>query len=286
MNEMQSFRVAPASHQCIQKFSRLGAEEKTCLVRSENDHAPAERRCHPAFTLIELLVVISIISILAAFLLPSLSQSKNSAQRIKCVGNLRQLGLASQMYWDDNAGNAFRYRGASTNGGDVFWFGWLAQGTEGTREFDATQGALFPYLQSRGVEICPSLNYASAQFKLKAKGAAQGYGYNLHLSTSTNRIAINIFKLHHPTLVTLFADSAQVNDFLSPASPENPMLEEFYYVTNSTREATVHFRHSQKASVVFCDGHIDQEKPVVNSIDLRMPNEFVGRLRADILIAQ
>ncbi len=236
-----------------------------------------------AFTLIELLVVIAIIAILAALLLPSLAHSKKSAQRIKCVGNLHQFGMAAQMYWDDNAGNAFRYRGALTNGGDIFWFGWMERGAEGSREFDPTQGALFPYLQGRGVEICPSLNYAAANFKLKAKGAAYGYGYNLHLSSPTNHPPINVSKLARPTRIALLADAAQVNTFQAPASPSNPMLEEFYYVTNSVAEKTAHFRHQKKANVVFCDGHVELEKPLTDSIDSRMPNEFVGRLRGEIL---
>lgn len=236
-----------------------------------------------AFTLIELLIVIAIIAILAVMLLPALARSKAMAQRIKCVSNLHQLGLAAQLYWDDNAGNCFRYTSGMTNGGQLFWFGWLGPGAEGERLFDPQPGALWPYLTGRSVELCPSLNDTAGQLKNKANGAAYGYGYNLHLAAPPTKPPVSAAKISRPSELALLADAAQVNTFQAPASPENPMLEEFYYVSTNHTEATAHFRHAERANAVFADGHVGMEKMVTGSLDQNLPKQFVGRLRPEIL---
>jgi prepilin-type N-terminal cleavage/methylation domain-containing protein/prepilin-type processing-associated H-X9-DG protein len=253
------------------------------------------RRLVRAFTLIELLIVIAIIGILSALLLPALARSKISAQRIQCVSNLRQLGIGMQLYWNDNDGQCFTTRTVSTNGGVIHWCGWL-DGTkpEGQRPYDFSYGKLYPYINASDVRLCPSLNSSPTPLKLKATNIIFfSYGYNGVALSPTNSTLppVNIAQIKNLLDTALFADAAQINDFQAPASHSNPMLEEWYYLDNPTNYPSSvyyphgHFRHASRANVVFCDAHVGQEKFVPGSLDPKLPNQRVGRLRPEILLA-
>jgi len=233
------------------------------------------------FTAVELLVIMAIIFILMMIMLPVLQSMKMKTLDTVCMSNLRQFGLAGNMYWSDNDGRTFSFRSEQEEDGQVYWFGWMQSGSEGERRFDATKGALYPYIKDVDIRVCSRLDFINDRFKLKATGASYGYGYNLHLAGGVSGNPVLIESVKKPSSIVFLADAAQVNTFQTPASKDNPMLEEFYYVND--REKTAHFRHDAKGYAVFCDGSVSLQAYSSGSIDNRMPNQWVGRLPSAML---
>ena len=239
-------------------------------------------------TLVELLVVIAIIGVLVAMTFPAMSAAVGVAHQTACASNLRQIGFATQMYLKDNDGWFFWLVTDEPGVGRIWYFGMEPIGSgglgEGNRTLDRTRGKLYPYLQSaESVETCPAVPFGGA-YKPKFKGGAWTYGINRFMCSHQMPSAkkangkgngnLSWIRTREAGRTLLFADSAQVNTFQAPASPKNPMVEDWYYI--EPKRAYVQFRHGGRANVLFADWHIELAGPAPRSFDTRMPNAMIG----------
>src|SRR5262245_33126030 len=124
---------------------------------------PPRALSRKAFTLIELLVVIAIIAILAALLLPALSQAKAKGVRTKCLANIKQILLSTHMYvldWND----VLPYTGWSS--GTLNVANWCYTRTSDPVRKDKVElGQLWPYLTQQLIYWCPIEPTNTAAFR-------------------------------------------------------------------------------------------------------------------------
>ena len=227
------------------------------------------------FTLIELLVVISIIGLLIAVLLPSLSVAKSQARSVVCKTNLHQLAIANIGYateydehfiaaaselWDTNGG-LFRWHGVRETSNDAF---------------DPTKGPLASYLSDGKVKQCPEnvKFHKGATWNESPEKGCGGYGYNLTYIGSTqwrsDIATIAEWKKCYAktTKSTQVARSSATLMFADTAFLQNGKLIEYSFTTErywlfngvpdlaSAPLPTIHFRHRLKSNIAWVDGHI------------------------------
>jgi len=105
-----------------------------------------------AFTLIELLVVVAIIAILVALLIPTLSMAKAHGRKVTCLSNLRQMGLAANMYAQD-----WRFYPLSTPSPSATWAEFMANPTGIDPSHLGYAVGLFSYHRVNKLYQCPNL---------------------------------------------------------------------------------------------------------------------------------
>lgn len=121
-------------------------------------HWSTVREARKAFTLLELLVTISIIGILAALIFPVLSRAKEKARRVACLSNMKQFGIAFELYGGDHADSVLPNKdGQNVPLGQTWVQGWLGwPGPDCTNMLYIQQSLVGPYLQTPRVWHCPA----------------------------------------------------------------------------------------------------------------------------------
>ncbi len=240
-----------------------------------------------AFTLIELMVVIAIIGLLIMLGFPGMRTAFQSASLAVSATNLRNLAVAGAAYQMDHQSSFWRFRENIPDEGVRWWYGLEPMDSlragEGNRWFNPDKGPLGGYMP---VQLSPDRSFASTgrPFKPKYRFGYIGAGYNVLLADADgNRMRgwmgtgtpACVHSLSKPEELVVFATSAQVNTFQRPASPSNPMIEEFYGIDD--REVTVHFRHRDQAMVAFANGAAGLLDADPTTFDSRAPDARVGR---------
>ena len=232
------------------------------------------------FTLIELLVVIAIIAILAAMLLPALARAKERAYRTVCLGNLRQWGLALNLYLDDSQqvfpdfsiANNTPNAPAGYDQDNLTWSD-LAQFAAGGYGNSAWFNGLPPYVSQKPlwqyadnptnfvngptVFRCPSARFLAGEVDPFTR-VAFSYGINFK---GTNGVvpATTPFRatvVRHPSAFVFYSDN-RANSVETPFYGANPLND-----LGAPRGSLNHLssRHAAGANLTLLDGHSEYFK--------------------------
>ena len=189
------------------------------------------------FTLIELLVVISIIGVLAALLLPALSSARRRGQSANCLNNLRQLGIAVQMYWDDNQG-----KNAGLNGIFPAWTNSAGP--------QAWTHLVFPYLKTTKVFLdtgrppwMPELPVSYYLNLLPAYVEAGSPGAGVY--------AVDSKRISNPSAFIILGEDL----FISPTQEIDPTNETSDRSGLSGNSTCYPLPHAGYGTFLFADGH-------------------------------